>query len=116
MAISGNISDTTYERKRAGLPAGKINTRSAQLDADNKVWPCGLLLTKGDDGWKPYKNSDTGIVGVLDQETDTKQATSALVVVFGEVRKDELKVGVTSPKEPVAADLDKLEARHIYAV
>ncbi len=116
MPISGNISSTEYAIKRTGLPVNQINVRSASLVADNKVWPCGLLLTKSAEGWKPYKASDTGIVGVLDSEVDTSKATTGLVVVFGEVRKDLLKVGLANPKEPVAADLNKLEERHIYAV
>ncbi len=116
MPISGNISSTEYEVERAGLPANQINVRSGSLAVDNKVWPCGLLLTKSADGWKPYKTSDTGIVGVLDHKVDTATASAALVVVFGTVRKDLLKVGVTTPKTPAAGDLEKLEVRHIYAV
>lgn len=55
-------------------------------------------------------------MAVLDQETDTDDADSALVVKFGAVKKSLLKVGVASPATPSTAVITRLELRHIYPV
>lgn len=114
MTISGNRSSMTIDARRAGLPQTPVHIQNVKLNGDGKVWPCGLMLHKGASGWDPYDTTDTGRVAVLDEETDTAQADSALAVKFGAVKKDELKVGVDAPAAPVEADLDKLEDRHIY--
>lgn len=192
--ISGNISSTTYEAVRAGLPMGKINTASVPLAADNKTWPCGLVMGKKADGkFTPYGsitelagtgdgteksftaqvgpiepgsvslvagavtladdgcgnltsaggsgsvNYQTGkVIGnftvapanaaevnlthkpdpcaVLDAETDTSVADSAIATKFGAVKKTLLKVGVDAPATPAAAVFERLALRHIHAV
>ncbi len=53
---------------------------------------------------------------MLDVETDTSKADSALVVLFGAVRKAELKKGAAGTVSADAADINLLEERHIYAV
>ena len=116
MTISGNVSSTTIEAKRAGLPQTPVNIQNVELNGDGNVWPCGLMLHKEASGWEPYEAADAGLVAVLDEETDTSKADSALATVFGAVKKDELKVGVAVPAAPVEADLDKLIARHIWPV
>ena len=70
----------------------------------------------------PANAADIGITykpdpwAVLDQETDTDDADSALAVKFGAVKKTLLKVGVASPAAPSAAVITRLELRHIHPV
>ncbi len=116
MPISGNISSTEYEVERAGLPANQINMMPGKLAADNKVWPCGLMVLLNPSGWCPYATGDAGIIGVLDSEVDTSKTTVGMVVVFGAVRKDLIKVGVETQAAPEGVDLGNLLERHIYAV
>lgn len=55
MTISGNISSTEYSGRRAGLPANTPNLENGQLDTDDAVWPCGLVLGKDESGiYLPY--------------------------------------------------------------
>lgn len=116
MAIKGNRTSTTYEAKRAGLPQVEIKQQNVKLIGDGTVWPCGLLLHKEALGWDPYTGTDTGLLAVLDEETDTAEADSALVTRFGAVKKDELLVNPATPAAPADVDLDKLEAQNIYPI
>lgn len=53
---------------------------------------------------------------ILDQQTDTGTADSALAVKFGAVKNSLLKVGVASPESPDSGVLSRLELRQIYPV
>jgi hypothetical protein len=71
MAISGNISSTTYQVLRAGLPMNPINVAPVPLDGDDEIWPVGLILGKNADGtYLPYAEVEA-VIGTGDAtETD----------------------------------------------
>lgn len=71
MAITGNISSTTYQMLRAGLPMNPINVAPVSLDGDDDIWPVGLILGKNADGtYLPYAEVEA-VIGTGDgAETD----------------------------------------------
>jgi len=56
----------------------------------------------------------TAIDGVLDEPVDTTKSASGIYIPHGSVRQDVLKVGVSSPADPDATLLMRMNARGIY--
>lgn len=121
MTISGNVSSTTFATDQHARVEGDYRVLPGELAGDNKVWPLGLLLVKASAAakWAPLSElPTTGVwfLGVLDEEVDTTQAGSGMVVRFGGVKLSELKVGVDAQAAPSADFVHALEAHKIYAV
>lgn len=56
----------------------------------------------------------TAIDGILDEAVDTAKTTSATYIPHGSVRRDALRVGKTTPADPDATLLKRLNAKGIY--
>ena len=93
-------------------------TTSMTALADNGTLPEGELLAKDADGkivaYDPEGLLTLGVVvGVLDEELDTTEDDTAVVIKHGTVRREALKVGANAAD---AADVAALEAIGIYAM
>lgn len=116
MTIEGQRSSTTYSTNRA-RQNDKATVLNSPLAVDGEIWPCGLLVEKVDanSDWSPLGAIGTGIIGVLDEDTDTSEASSGLVLRLGPVKLKELKVGVAAQAAPGNDYLFALEKNHIFA-
>lgn len=113
MTVSGNNTSTNISLEKAS--SGDALVKQLPIDSANEVWPAGLILNKADkdSDFAPWQVGDTGILGVLNEETDANIGIAA-IAVFGPVNQETLKVGVTNSVSPDATLLYSLQDHHIY--
>ena len=89
---SGGAGSVNYETGGGVVSFSTAPADAAAIDMTYKPDPCA----------------------VLDAETDTAKADSAIIVRFGAVRSSELKVGVAAPAAPAASVTGRLNIHNIY--
>ncbi len=116
MPISGNISSRTFPTSERVRLLGDVSVHYCEIESDGTTWPCGLILVKPDAAskWQPLESQASGLLGVLDEAVNTAEADAAMVVKFGPVAMNMLKVGVAAQVAPGTDILFALEERHIH--
>lgn len=119
---NGVIGNISYSKKTILDRTHPPVVQSGQFLADQGTLPQGLIVAKnGDNLYVPYAptatNGTQNPKGVLTDELDTTQSTTATVLKHGTVVEEALLVGTSdTTSAPTEDDLSLLSDITIYAV
>ncbi len=113
MTKNGQIGSFSWDDERARGAGHDPVILSGVLASGQGELPVGLMLSRNaSDELIPYVEAN-GVAGILDEDVNTDNELSAVIVVHGSVRLDVLK-GNTNGDAPTETELRALRDAGIY--